>query len=80
MSILKDMKSQVEKWVVVNGKVYRLERVVDSIYDALLLQRTLSVTCEIHLKRTDDGKWVVYWRSKKENVECKLASHSEIMS
>lgn len=74
------MKSQAEKWVVVNGKVFRLDRVVDNIYDALLLQRALAVTCEVHLRRTDDGRWVVYWRSKKENIECTLASQPETVS
>jgi hypothetical protein len=64
------MKSQVDKWVVVNGKIYRLDRVLDNVYDALLLQRALVVTCDVHLTRTDGGKWAVYWRSKKEKVEC----------
>lgn len=59
----------MEKWVVVNGKVFRLDRLVDNIYDALLLQRALTLTCDVHLKRFDNGKWAVYWRSKRENAE-----------
>lgn len=64
------MKDSAGKWVVVNGRVFRLERVVDEVCTALLLQRTLSVLCDVHLKRTDDGRWAVYWRSKKDRIEC----------
>jgi hypothetical protein len=63
------MPTSADKWVVVNGRVFRLERVVDEVSTALLLQRTLSVLCEVHLKRTDDGRWAVYWRSKKEGIQ-----------
>ncbi len=64
------MINRASKWVVVNGRVFRLERVVDDVSTALLLQRTLSVMCEVHLKRTDDGRWAIYWRSKKDKIEC----------
>ncbi len=64
------MINRANKWVVVNGRVFRLERVVDDVSTALLLQRTLSVMCEVHLKRTDDGRWAIYWRSKKDKIEC----------
>jgi hypothetical protein len=64
------MTIDADKWLVVNGRVFRLERVVDEVSTALLLQRTLSVMCEVHLKRTDNGKWAVYWRSKKDKIEC----------
>jgi hypothetical protein len=63
------MTGSAEKWVVVNGRVFRLERVVDEVSTALLLQRTLSVLCDVHLKLTYDGRWAVYWRSKKDNIE-----------
>lgn len=53
------MKSQTQEWIAVNGKVYRLDQIVDSIYDALL-QRIFSATCEVHLERADNGRWVVY--------------------
>ncbi|MHA2386965.1 MAG: hypothetical protein ACXAEE_12215 [Candidatus Thorarchaeota archaeon] len=64
------MTINADKWAVVNGRVFRLERVVDEVSTALLLQRTLSVMCEVHLKRTDNGKWAIYWRSNKDNIEC----------
>lgn len=64
------MTDSADKWVVVNGRVFRLERVVDEVGPALLLQRTLSVLCDVHLKRTDDGRWAIYWRSKKDSIEC----------
>ncbi|MHA2301598.1 MAG: hypothetical protein ACXACD_11645 [Candidatus Thorarchaeota archaeon] len=64
------MINNADKWIVVNGRVFRLERVVDEVSTALLLQRTLSVLCEVHLKRTDAGRWAIYWRSKKDNIEC----------
>jgi hypothetical protein len=64
------MKINADKWVVVNGRVFRLERVVNEVSTALLIQRTLSVMCEVHLKRTDNGKWAIYWRSKKDDIEC----------
>jgi hypothetical protein len=63
------MTDSADKWVVVNGRVFRLERVVSEVSIALLLQRTLSVLCDVHLKRTDDGWWAVYWRSKRDNIE-----------
>jgi hypothetical protein len=64
------MTDNADKWMVVNGRVFRLDRVVDEVSTALLLQRTLSVLCDVHLKRTDDGRWAVYWRSKRDNIEC----------
>jgi hypothetical protein len=64
------MTNIADKWLVVNGRVFRLERVVDEVSTALLLQRTLSVMCEVHLKRTDNGKWAIYYRSKNDNNEC----------
>ena len=64
------MTDSADKWVVVNGRVFRLERVANEVSTALLLQRTLSVLCDVQLKPTDDGRWAVYWRSKKDNIEC----------
>lgn len=64
------MTNRADKWVAVNGRVFRLERVVADVSTALFLQRTLSVMCEVHLKRTDDGRWAIYWRSRKDRIEC----------
>ncbi|MFQ5833635.1 MAG: hypothetical protein ACE5H4_13085 [Candidatus Thorarchaeota archaeon] len=50
--------------------MFRLEQVFDDVFGALLLQKQLANEREVTLKRTEDGRWAVYWRSKKKRVEC----------
>nr|KXH75653.1 MAG: hypothetical protein AM324_05370 [Candidatus Thorarchaeota archaeon SMTZ1-83] len=59
-----------DKWIVVKGQVFRLERVFNNLFGALLLQKELSRTRETCLKRTGGGIWAVYWRPKKKRIEC----------
>ncbi|MFX1415679.1 MAG: hypothetical protein ACFFC0_02655 [Promethearchaeota archaeon] len=64
------MRTGADKWIVVKGQVFRLERVFNDVLGALLHQKELSQDRETCLKRTENGKWAVYWRSKKKRIEC----------
>jgi len=63
------MRIGADKWIVVKGQVFRLERVFNDVFGALLLQKELSKDRDTCLKRTENGKWAVYWRSKKKRIE-----------
>ncbi|MHA2380152.1 MAG: hypothetical protein ACXADS_12830 [Candidatus Thorarchaeota archaeon] len=64
------MRKGADKWIVVKGQVFRLEQVFNDVFGALLLQKELTQDRKTCLKRTESGKWAVYWRSKKKRIEC----------
>ena len=64
------MYMTADKWRILGGKVFRLageyERSADAIHEA----RALSVKNRVHISRTSEGNWTVYWRPRDESVSC----------
>ncbi|MFX0044722.1 MAG: hypothetical protein ACFE8Z_02635 [Candidatus Hermodarchaeota archaeon] len=61
----------IEKWKVVGGRIYKLERAFESMLHAVELARRLKADRYVYLHRTDDGLWAVYWREKEQDTQCR---------
>jgi hypothetical protein len=53
-----------EKLRSIGGKIYRLSSTFDCSRDAVLHARILKKTCCVVISRSEDGKWIVYWRRR----------------
>ena len=53
------------------GQVFQLDGVYAQSAEAFRRARELRIDNRIHLSRTIDGKWAIYWRPRDETVECK---------
>lgn len=60
----------IEKWKVVGGHIYKLEKIFESMLHAVELARRLKADRYVYLHRTDDGLWAVYWREKEPDTQC----------
>ncbi|MHA2378044.1 MAG: hypothetical protein ACXADO_00090 [Candidatus Thorarchaeota archaeon] len=60
----------IEKWKVVGGQIYKLERTFESMLHAVELARRLKTDRYVYLHRIDDGLWAVYWREKEQDIQC----------
>ena len=65
----------VDKWRFLGGKVYRLAGEYTNSVDAIRKAKELSLSNHVHLSRTTEGTWVVYWRSRDEKTECKPSQY-----
>ncbi|MFW9793765.1 MAG: hypothetical protein ACFFEE_05675 [Candidatus Thorarchaeota archaeon] len=61
---------KIEKWKLVGGRVYRLAEVFDKMVDAAIRARELKEDNRVFLSKTNDARWVVYYRPKDPEVEC----------
>ncbi len=64
-----------DKWRFLGGKVFRLAGEFERSADAIRKAKALSLDNHVHLSRTQEGKWVVYWRSRDEKTECKASNY-----
>ena len=61
---------KVEKWRLLGGKVYRLNGEYEHSPEAIRQAKKLSIDNHVHISRTAEGTWVVYWRSRGEDIKC----------
>jgi hypothetical protein len=54
----------VEKWLLLNGKMYRLVEVVNTRQEAESLANALMENCDVAISEMDDGKLGVYWKPR----------------
>ncbi|MFW9907440.1 MAG: hypothetical protein ACFFEF_02590 [Candidatus Thorarchaeota archaeon] len=66
-----------DKWRFLGGKVYRLHGEYQQSIDAIRQAKKLSIDNHVHISRTNEGYWVVYWRPRDEPVKCS-ASHYRV--
>ena len=59
-----------EKWLLVGGQVFRLERASLSLREAIRLASILSQEKQVVVKRSQADEWAVYWRHKKDRSMC----------
>ena len=59
-----------EKWLLVGGQVFRLERASLSLREAIRLASILSQEKQVVVKRSHADEWAVYWRHKKDKSMC----------
>ncbi|MHA1638279.1 MAG: hypothetical protein ACTSUO_09200 [Candidatus Thorarchaeota archaeon] len=67
----------VEKWRFLMGQVFQLDRIYKTSPDAFRRAKELRKENRVHLARTVDGKWALYWRPKEQTVECE-PSHYKV--
>jgi hypothetical protein len=54
----------VEKWLLLDGKMYRLVEVVNTRQDAENLASVLMENCDVTISAMDNGKLGVYWKPR----------------
>ena len=69
---------RAEKWLLVGGQVFRLERASMSLREAIQLASDLSQERQVVVKKGQLDKWVVYWRHKKDRSMCPSFTESLI--
>ena len=69
---------RAEKWLLVGGQVFRLERASMSLRDAIQLASNLSQQKQVVVKRSQADEWAVYWRHKKDRSMCPSFTESLI--
>ena len=65
-----------EKWKLVGGSVYRLADSFEQMIDAINLARTMKENHHVFISKTSEGFWAVYWRHKKQTIECESKYYS----
>ncbi len=69
-----------DKWRFLGGKVYKLDGEYKRSQDAINQAKKLSSDNHVHISRTLEGTWVVYWRSRDDEVTwslCATRIHSD---
>ena len=69
---------RAEKWLLVGGQVFRLERASMKLREALQLASDLSQEKQVVVRKSQADKWVVYWRHKKDRPMCPSFTESLI--
>ena len=59
-----------EKWLLIGGQVFRLERASMSFREAIQLASNLSQEKQVVVKKSQVDEWAVYWRHKKDRSMC----------
>jgi hypothetical protein len=59
-----------EKWLLVGGQVFRLERASMNLRNALQLASDLSQEKQVVVRKSQADNWAVYWRHKKDRSMC----------
>jgi len=65
-----------EKWKLVGGNVYKLAQSFEEMLDAIEFARELKAIHHVFLSKTANGHWAVYWRHKKQTIECESKYYS----
>jgi hypothetical protein len=60
-----------EKWLLLEGKMYKLVDIVDSREEAEHIALALKENCDVAISETEDGKLGVYWKPRM-GVICPL--------
>ncbi len=53
-----------DKWLLLDGKVYKLADIVDSQQEAENLALVLQENCDVAISEMEDGKLGVYWKPR----------------
>ncbi|TET80593.1 hypothetical protein E3J38_05330 [candidate division TA06 bacterium] len=69
---------RAEKWLLVGGQVFRLERASMNLREAIQLASDLSQERQVVAKKSWANKSVVYWRHKKDRSMCPSFTESLI--
>jgi hypothetical protein len=69
---------RAEKWLLVGGQVFRLERASMSLREAIQLASSLSQQKLVVVKKSQVDEWAVYWRHKKDRSMCSSFTESLI--
>jgi len=69
---------RAEKWLLVGGQVFRLERAFMSLRAAIQLASNLSQENQVVVKRSQADEWAVYWKHKKDRSMCPSFTESLI--
>ena len=69
---------RAEKWLLVGGQIFRLERASMSLREAIQLASNLSQEKQVVVKRSKADEWAVYWRHKKDKSMCPSLTESFI--
>ena len=54
----------VEKWLLFDGKMYKLVDIVDNKQEAENLALILKENCDVTISEMEDGKLGVYWKPR----------------
>jgi hypothetical protein len=65
---------KADKWRFLGGKVYRLDGEYERSQDAIRQAKKLSIDNHVHISRTVEGIWVVYWRARDEDVSWSICA------
>ena len=69
---------RAEKWLLVGGQVFRLERASMNLREAIQLASDLSQERQVVVRKSQAEKWAVYWRHKKNRSMCPSFTESLI--
>ncbi len=72
MESYRHVSMQVEKWILVNGQIYKLYQDELTLKEALDLAGILSAERHLLIKNSIDMKWCLYWKHKKQTLACPL--------
>ncbi|MHA1588729.1 MAG: hypothetical protein ACTSV9_08155 [Candidatus Thorarchaeota archaeon] len=61
---------RAEKWLLVGGQVFRLERASMSLREAIQLASSLSQQKLVVVKKSQVDEWALYWRHKNDRSLC----------
>ena len=65
-----------EKWKLVGGNIYRFAQSFEDMIDATNLAREMKENHLVFISKTSEGHWAVYWRHKKQSIECESKYYS----
>jgi hypothetical protein len=54
----------IRKWLLLDGKMYRLVEVVNTRQEAESLACVLEENCEVAISEIEDGRLGVYWKPR----------------
>ncbi|MGY5861486.1 MAG: hypothetical protein RTU09_03865 [Candidatus Thorarchaeota archaeon] len=61
---------RAEKWLLVGGQIFKLERASMNLREAIQLASDLSQERQVVVKKSQTDEWVVYWRHKNDRTMC----------
>jgi hypothetical protein len=53
-----------EKWLLLDGRIYKLVDIVDNRQDAENLAIVLKENCDVAISKMHDGKFGIYWKPR----------------
>jgi hypothetical protein len=64
------MNTEIKKWRLVGGQIYRLADVFDDFLLAIQHAKELKKERYVLLTKAGDSRWAVYWRCRADKSEC----------